>query len=557
MTRRRRHPKPFSRKGAARIRWLLRWKAAQPHALGKAGRIGVLIPKRVCFDWTVALLRSLEHLALARSWARLLTWARSRPGDVPDRLQFELMDRLWDGRPTIDTNHDVQPVHIVQATKGGHQTVRPFVRAHARDLLLYWALVDALQPTIEPALGAPDRICANRWTPIEEDVTPSRDANWSAFEDLLEQRAKALPRSFVLRGDISSFYMAIGTERLARVLLELGAAGSIVDDLRFLLTAWSSQGIRGLPQGLPPSGPLANCYLLFADEAVNGGEQDYFRYSDDIAIFCSDFPSARATLDRLERRLYQDGLTLGGDKTRVMRTKTLLRQLRPEGEQTNRAMRQFATDYEWEEGEIDEAERGIAIATFDTALAALSHDVYQRSEFIWALRKLGRFHDPHALANLEAVLLRLPGLTGEAMTYVASLKEDDRPTATCALERILASKFHREQEWLHVLRSFSLWPTPCSEETIALLARTATDHPHPLVRARAMIAWARKTPADESSLAETFFARERKMWQGYAVMAVRDKARREEIYARWSGEGRTVAQLIDRMRHQPIKWSKT
>ena len=143
------------------------------------------------------------------------------------------------------------------------------------------------------------------------------------------------------------------------------------------------------------------------------------------------------------------------------------------------------------------------------------------------------------------------------MTYVASLKEDDRPTATCALDRILASKFHREQEWLHVLRSFSLWPTPCSEETIALLARTATDHPHPLVRARAMIAWARKTPADESSLAETFFARERKMWQGYAVMAVRDKARREEIYARWSGEGRTVAQLIDRMRHQPIKWSKT
>ena len=351
--------------------------------------------------------------------------------------------------------------------------------------------------------------------------------------------------------------MAIDTERLARVLLELGAAGPVVEDLRLLLVTWGTLGIHGLPQGLPPSGPLANCYLLFADEAVSVAEADYFRYSDDIAIFCPDFASARDTLDRLERRLYQEGLTLGGDKTRVMRAETLLQQLRPEGEQTNRAMRQFANDYEWDEGEIDEAEREIATSTFDNAVNALSNDIYQRSAFIWALRKLGRFHDPHALADLEAVLIRLPGLTGEAMTYVASLEEDDRPGATNTLERILAGKFHREQEWLHVLRMFSLWPTPCSDETVALLAWAASNHPHPLVRARAMIAWARKTSPDESSLAEKFFAVERPIWQGYAVMAVRDKSRREEIYARWSGEGRAIAQLIERMRHHPISWSKT
>jgi hypothetical protein len=482
---------------------------------------------------------------------------RGRIGDVPDRLQYELLDRLGDGRPTLEKAHDVQPVHIVQATKGGHQTVRPFVRAHARDILLYWALVDALEPVLEPALGDPDRICGNRWTPKDSDLAPSRLPNWSTFEDQVERRAAEHPTGFIVRGDVSSFYMAIDREMLARTLLAIDAHPAVVEDLRFLLAAWETQGVRGLPQGLPPSGPLANLYLRFADEALDRNGTPFVRYSDDFALFCDSFGQARAVLDSLERELYARGVTLGGDKTKILRASTIVDYLRPESERRDRAMREFAADYEWDEEEIGEAERNMSVEAFDEALAALAQDRYERSEFIWAFRRLRRLGDPHALAHLPLVLRRMPGLTAEAMSYVSGLSSEHRTPAMEVLEEIIGAEFHRDQEWLHVLRAMTHWAGPCSSGTVDRLAQVATEHPHPVVRARGLLAWCRQSPADSTEVAEAFFARERRMWQGYPVMAIRDKTSRDDLYARWRGERRTVSQLIDSLLERPIAWHKT
>lgn len=486
-----------------------------------------------------------------------MTWARGRVGDIPDRLQFELLDRLYEGQPRLDKDHDVQPVHIVLATKGGHQTARPFVRPHARDLFLYWALVDSLQPVIEGALGGPDEVCGNRWTAVSENVTPSTQTTWSSFVERVEALASVPSTRFVVRGDVSSFYMAVNTDRLFRVLLETGANADVVEDLRFLLASWAAQGVRGLPQGLPPSGPLANIYLRFVDDELRGRNVPFARYSDDIAIFRRTFTDARATLDAVERRLYDRGLTLGGDKTRISRTSTAIEQLRPYSEILQQAMRQFADEYEWDEEEITEAEREMARNGFTRAMTALRRDEYPRSEFIWALRRLGRLSDDHALNDLPQLLVRMPGLTADAMGYVSGLSSDVRAEAMAVLERILAGGFHRDQEWLHILRALALWAGPCSEESISLLADVSEKHPHPVVRGKALVAWARQSPSDQSTVAEEFFERERRMWQGYPIMAVRDKASRDEIYDRWRGEGRTVARLIESLVHNPIAWHKT
>lgn len=482
---------------------------------------------------------------------------RSRIGDLPDRLQYELLDRLGDGQPTLERAHDVQPVHIVQATKGRHQTVRPFVRAHARDVLLYWALVDALEPVIEPVLGDPERICGNRWTSKDSDVAPSRLPSWSTFEDQIELRAAEHQRGFVVRGDVSSFYMAIDREMLARTLLAIDAQPAVVEDLRFLLAAWETQGVRGLPQGLPPSGPLANVYLRFADEVLERLATPFVRYSDDFALFCESFSQARAVLDSVERELYARGLTLGGDKTKIVRASTIVDSLRPESERRARLMREFAADYEWDEEEMSEAEHAMAVEAFDDALAALAHDRYESSDFIWALRRLGRVSDPHALSALPLVLRRMPGLTREGMSYVTNLNSEHRAPAMEVLERIASEEFHRDQEWLHVLRAMTYWPGPCSSGTVDRLARLATEHPHPVVRARGLLSWCRQSPEDATDVAEAFFARERRMWQGYPVMAIRDKTARDDLYARWRGEGRTVSQLIDSLLQRPIAWHRT
>jgi hypothetical protein len=486
-----------------------------------------------------------------------MTWVRGRVGDVPDRLQYELLDRLFEGHPRLEAAHDVQPVHVVQATKGAHQTARPFIRPHARDFLLYWALVDALQPVIEEALGDWAEICGNRWTSLSEDMTPSRETTWTTFVERVEALAAERATRFVVRGDVSSFYMVVDRERLSRTLLEVGADADLVEDLRFLLASWETQGVRGLPQGLPPSGPLANIYLHFADDLLRRWKVRFVRYSDDFALFFGNFAAARARLDGLERGLYERGMTLGGDKTRITRASTAAEQLRPASELLQRAMHEFATDYEWDEEEISEAERDIARDAFSKALGALAMDRYPRSEFIWALRRLGRFQDEYPLHDLPDVLTRMPGLTSAAMGYVAKLGTSSRSEAMPVLEAILSGGFHRDQEWLHILRALTLWDGPCSSATVDRLAKVAEGHPHPVVRARALIAWARQSDPDSTAVAESYFERERRMWQGYPIMAVRDKAARDALYDRWRGDGRTVAQLIDSLVRQPISWRRT
>jgi hypothetical protein len=63
------------------------------------------------------LIRSLDGLDLQSAWTRILAWVRRSVMDVPDRLPFELADRLWDGTPALDCDHAVQPVQLVLATK--------------------------------------------------------------------------------------------------------------------------------------------------------------------------------------------------------------------------------------------------------------------------------------------------------------------------------------------------------------------------------------------------------------------------------------------------------
>lgn len=103
-------------------------------------------------------LRSLDMLDLPLAWRRLLFRVR-RFIDVPDRLPFEILDRLTEHRLSLRADHHLRPVHTVMATKGSG-TVRPFARLSPLDLLLYQALVDALAPDIEAALGRHDRVFA-------------------------------------------------------------------------------------------------------------------------------------------------------------------------------------------------------------------------------------------------------------------------------------------------------------------------------------------------------------------------------------------------------------
>lgn len=216
-------------------------------------------------------------------------------------------------------------------------------------------------------------------------------------------------------------------------------------------------------------------------------------------------------------------------------------------------MTEFAGDYEWDEEEVSEAEGQIARDTFDSALIALSRDRYERNEFIFSFRLLGRLRDPHPLPHLPLVLARMPGLTADAMTYVSALGASDRTHVMAALELALRGGFHRDQEWLHLLRALTALPGPGAEATVALLGHVSAEHPHPLVRARAMLAWCRQSPPDRTDVAEEFFARERRMWKPWASWESATSPAVQSFTS--AGRAKGGASLVSSRVSRPSRWA--
>lgn len=479
--------------------------------------------------------------------------------DVPDRLPFEVAARFWDTSPTLHENHQVRDVERVPATKPGQATVRPFVRVHSRDMLLYQSLVDAMRNEIEDALGPREQVFAYRLSPLNEDDPFEDSPRWSDFNVALHQLAADAFDGYVIEADVTSFFLNINISMLERRLLEAGCTGGVVQDLGGLLAGWAAQGVRGLPQGIPPSSPLANFYLSPLDNLLRGEALPFIRYMDDIAIACPTFHEARQLLDSMEELLYEDGLSLGGGKTKIWRSEHVLERLTPEEGVEEMIAELQEGEYAPDEEQIAEIRIDRVCGIFDGAVEALGNDDYRRNEFTFAFRQLGREKHPHALSALPQVLLRMPGLTANACRYLEELaKGGHREEAASALSEIVSGRFHRTQEWLHILRAIQVIPAQGAKSLVGRMASLSADHDHPLVRARALLAWGSQSDSTDFSAADLYFTTEPRQWLPYVLIAIqeKDEEQRNDRYSRWSGEGRSLAHLADSIRSERYGWTR-
>lgn len=504
-------------------------------------------------------LKSLDQLDLEQSWTRVLTWARGDVMDVPDRLPYEIADRVWLGTPEFEHDHEIQPVQLVMATKVGKQTVRPFVRPHVRDMLLYQALVDSMRDDLEAALPARDVLFSYRLASLDNNDAFEDSPTWNDFQDAFLCGVELHPASYVLRGDLSSFFLTVQLDQLRIDLLEIGVSAAVVHDLFALLTGWQHQGVRGLPQGLPPSGPLGNLYLRDLDGHLKDSSTVYWRYSDDFVAVTEGFGAARTLLDSLERALYERGLSLGAAKTSIRRAETFLADLTDPGEEVDEALQSLidaAGDYGPSDDEVDEARLALLRELFDSSLELLKNDSYPRHEFVTALRGLGRGGDDHAVKEVPYVMTRMPGLTAECMRYLTSMPGSAADDVAGALATVIKPKFHRDQEWVHILRAALHVPGRRLQSETDVLSSLALEHDAPLVRARAVLAWGKHAKSADISTAEAYFRRERRMWHIYAVASLRGRSpkKREDLYEKWSSEGHTINRAISSLKEDPLKW---
>ena len=101
-------------------------------------------------------------------------------------------------------------------------------------------------------------------------------------------------------------------------------------------------------------------------------------------------------------------------------------------------------------------------------------------------------------------------------------------------------------------------PDRAGASLVSIAEQLTSEHDHPLVRARALLAWGAQSDPGDFDAADLFFAHADRSWLPYAAVAVQGKteAERDERYRRWSGEGRGLGRLADSIRAQRFAWSK-
>ena len=443
------------------------------------------------------------------------------------------------------------------ATKGSG-TVRPFVRLPSLDLLLYHALVEALAADIEAALGPREKIFAFRLDTSGAEDPFAGSPKWDDFMTSVRHNYATVVGADALTGDIASFFVYVDIDELERRLLAVCSDHAAVRDLGDLLRSWQQLGVRGLPQGLPPSSPLGNFYLDPLDRALESWGLEYRRYMDDFWVFTRSFEDARRTQDAIERLLYGDRLGLGGEKSRIRRVRTALIATESVEARIRRRREAILEDVlagldgeyvDTDEFELPEAEIDTAAVhgEFGELLNALREDQYPpdvRPRLTAVFRSLEKGRDPHAVADIPDVLVRLPDLTWPATRYAASMRtEFAQVVETTMLELLRPHRFHREQEWLHLCRG-GLFVRHRPAPELAIRPERLPSSTSPLW-ARALLAWG-KFLLRPLSVAGPVLLQSANAWRPYALVSLQEEPRaRHSRYLDWSGEGRFLRNLAE------------
>lgn len=206
-------------------------------------------------------------------------------------------------------------------------SVRMLARLHPVPAAEYDALVAALAPRIERALGP--EVMANRAlgrgllaTTRLEPWRPAR----AAWRRTLSRSLASPVRPTLLVADVRHCYASIRAEVLAGRLRALGAEPEAVDRVRELLERFGDDGLQGLPVGPAASALLANAVLAAVDEGLRRAGVPHVRWVDDVVAFATGRLQATASLDALRWALDAVGLDPHPRKTEILTDRSRIRE---------------------------------------------------------------------------------------------------------------------------------------------------------------------------------------------------------------------------------------
>ncbi len=120
--------------------------------------------------------------------------------------------------------------------------------------------------------------------------------------------------------DILNFYDNVSKTLLITKIRRVCESNNdilVADQLESFLKSISEQRV-GLPQNSDASSLLATFYLNQVDVFMANHCSSYYRFMDDIKIFCKDKYEARRLLQLLEFEIKRCGLSINSQKTKIL-----------------------------------------------------------------------------------------------------------------------------------------------------------------------------------------------------------------------------------------------
>lgn len=202
-------------------------------------------------------------------------------------------------------------------------TIRPMSRPENKDWFLYEAIVDIIAKQI---LDNGEHICKRSFSFLNFVQTEGKN-NWIRFDDKCRELYTS-GYKYVVAADLTGYYENISLSELRRRIFnyldDSDENNKSVNVLFRLLNKWSDERVSGygLPQGPPASAFLADIYLDYVDRQMEKYE-NYYRYMDDIRIFCRTEIEAKKALKDLIISLRGIKLNINAKKTRILSGKDI------------------------------------------------------------------------------------------------------------------------------------------------------------------------------------------------------------------------------------------
>ena len=182
----------------------------------------------------------------------------------------------------------------------------------------YLAMVLQLANAIEAQRIHEDKeqVFSYRFCWDNENSKLFKDSTWRDYKNKCLDLSAA--NNYVVVTDIADFYPRIYHHCIDNALRRLSSPGETPSRIMRLLKAFSNNVSYGLPIGGPASRILAELALVSVDRHLSTHKIKFCRYVDDFCLFCSDKAEAYKTLVFLSEKLFNEGLVLQKNKTRIL-----------------------------------------------------------------------------------------------------------------------------------------------------------------------------------------------------------------------------------------------